>query len=138
MILKMTNRNKKFYMYMGKFFGSRTIEKQINDRIYDDDDKEWYIYMDEEKIKAFVSINKNVIKNIYTEQEHYLEKLLKKIASEREVTYSTVTKSYIKVYEKCGFEISKQGGYKNFVIIYMEVYMFLHICHDYPNVLLTY
>ena len=114
----MTNQNKKFYGYMGKFFGSRTIEKQINDRIYDDDSKEWYIYIEEETVVAFVSINKNVIKNIYTTKGKYLEKLLKKIATEREVTYSTVTNRYLKVYEKSGYKVSQTTGYKNFVIIY--------------------
>ena len=118
MILKMTNQNKKFYGYMGKFFGSRAIEKQINDRIYDDDSKEWYIYIEEETVEAFVSINKNVIKNIYTTKGKYLEKILKKIAAEREVTYSTVTNKYLEVYEKSGYKVSQTAGYKNFVIIY--------------------
>ena len=120
MIVRMTNQNKKFYIYMGRFFGSRAIEKEINDRIYDDDGKEWYIYIEEEKVVAFVSINKNVIKNIYTTKEEYLEKLLKKIATKREITYSTVTHKYINVYEKSGYKVSQTAGYKNFVIIYIE------------------
>ena len=120
MILKMTNQNKKFYDYMGKFFGSRMIEKEINDRIYDDDNKEWYIYREEEKVEAFVSINKNVIKNIYTTKEEYLEKILKKIATKREITYSTVTNKYIDAYEKSGYNVSHSSGYKNFVIIFFD------------------
>ena len=43
MIIKMTNKDEKFYEYMGRLFGSRLVEKQTNDRIYDDDSKEWYI-----------------------------------------------------------------------------------------------
>ena len=41
MIKKITNKEEDFYQYMGKIFGSRSIERQINDRIYDDDSKEW-------------------------------------------------------------------------------------------------
>ena len=42
MILKLNNKDTNFYNYMGKIFGSRPIEKQVNDRIYDDSNKEWY------------------------------------------------------------------------------------------------
>ena len=76
MIVKLKNDNEKFYQYMGKFFGSRLVEKQTNDRIYDDSDKEWYIYLEGKKAVAFVSIQKNTIKNIYTTKQEYLEKLL--------------------------------------------------------------
>lgn len=120
MIRKMTNRNKNFYKYMGKFFGSRLIEKQINDRIYDDDDKQWYIYFEEGEIVAFVSVNKNIIKNIYTTKGEYLEQLLRVIVRENEITYSTVINTYTDIYKKCGFKVSDQTGYKNFVMIYME------------------
>ena len=120
MIVNMTNQDENFYNYMGKFFGSRKIEKQINDRIYDDDGKKWYIYLEDDKVMAFVSINKNVIKNIYTTDEKYLEKILKKIVKENTITYSTVVKKYLNTYEKCGFKVSKETGYKNFIMIYIE------------------
>jgi len=35
---------------MGKLFGSRLVEKQTNDRIYDDDGKEWYLYLEKENL----------------------------------------------------------------------------------------
>ena len=119
MVVKMTNKDEKFYEYMGKFFGSRLVEKQTNDRIYDDDNKEWYIYIEEEKVKAFVSITKDVIKNIYTLKEQYLEEILKEINKERNITNSIVTNQYSEIYERCGFIIEGQS-YKNFVTIYME------------------
>lgn len=120
MVIKMTNKDERFYYYMGKFFGSRLIEKQTNDRMYDDDSKQWYIYFEEKKVMAFVSINKNVIKNIYTTKEKYLEEILIKIKKENEITYSIVTNYYKDIYEKCGFKVSKNQDYKNFVTIYME------------------
>lgn len=120
MIIKMTNKEDKFYLYMGKFFGSRLVEKQTNDRIYDDDNKEWYIYLEQEKVMAFVSINKNVIKNIYTTKEQYLVELLEKIRKENNITYSIVTNVYTDIYERSGFQVNKNQDYKNFVSIYME------------------
>ena len=82
MILKLTNKDEKFYEYMGKFFGSRLVQRQTNDRIYDDPDKLWYIYKDGEKVVAFISIQKNTIKNLYTTKQEYLEKLLERVKKE--------------------------------------------------------
>lgn len=120
MVIKITNKEKYFYQYMGKFFGSRLVEKQTSDRIYDDDNKQWYIYLEENKVMAFVSISKNVIKNIYTTKEKYLEEILKKINKENDITYSIVTNNYTEIYEKCGFKVNQQTEYKNFVTIYMR------------------
>lgn len=120
MVIKITNKEEKFYSYMGKFFGSRLVERQTNDRIYDDSGKQWYLYLEEEKVMAFVSIRKNIIKNIYTTKEKYLEEILKEIKKENKITYSIVTNNYIEVYERAGFEVAKNENYKNFVTIYGE------------------
>ena len=118
MILKMTNKDEDFYKYMGKFFGSRIVEKQTNDRIYDDPYKTWYIYIYDERPVAFVSIERNAIKNIYTIKEKYLEELLEEIMHERKISSSIVTNLYINLYEKLGFEFLDRESYKNFVVIY--------------------
>lgn len=120
MIIKITNKEEKFYQYMGKFFGSRLVERQTNDRIYDDNNKEWYIYLEEEKVMAFVSISKNVIKNIYAIKGKYLEEILKEISKNNNITNSIVTNYYAELYEKCGFKINKEQEYKNFVTIYTK------------------
>ena len=121
MIVKMTNKDEKFYQYMGKFFGSRLVEKQTNDRIYDDDSKKWYLYIKEGKVIEFVSIRKNIIKNLYAIKEKYLEEILIKIQQENIITYSIVSSQYKEVYERSGFKLGKNQDYKNFVTIYMEV-----------------
>ncbi len=120
MIKKITNKEENFYEYMGRFFGSRLVEKQTSDRMYDDDNKEWYIYLEEGKVQAFVSMNKKVIKNIYTTKEKYLEEILTKIKNECDITYSIVTNYYQDIYEKCGFKVGKNQDYKNFTTIYLE------------------
>lgn len=118
MVIKMTNQDENFYQYMGKFFGSRLVERQTNDRIYDDDNKTWYLYLEEEKVKGFVSICKNIIKNIYTTKEEYLIEIFHEIQKENTISDSVVTNYYREIYEKCGFEIKNQS-YKNFVTIDM-------------------
>ena len=120
MIIKLKNTDEKFYQYMVKFFGSRLVEKQTNDRIYDDSDKEWYIYLEGKKAVAFVSIQKNVIKNIYTTKQEYLEKLLERIKRENKITNSIVTNTYKDLYERCGFLLDNNSNYKNFVTIYTQ------------------
>lgn len=120
MIKKITNKDENFYQYMGKFFGSRLIEKQTNDRIYDDDGKVWYIYLEDKRVVAFVSVIKNVIKNIYATKEKYLEEILIKIKEENEITYSVVTNYYKQIYERCGYQVGKNQDYKNFITIYIE------------------
>lgn len=120
MVIKMTNKEQTFYQYMGKYFGSRLVEKQVNDRIYDDSNKEWYISLEENTVKAFVSISKNVIKNIYATDLKCLEEILNVVKNENNITYSIVTNCYIEVYEKCGFKVNNSQNYKNFVTIYIE------------------
>lgn len=117
MIVKMNNKDEKFYQYMGKFFGSRLVERQTNDRIYDDDKKEWYLYIEDDSVIAFVSTQNKVIKNIYCYKEKNLEELLNYIKKEEKITNSILTKRYIEVYQKCGFKVSENETYKNFVMI---------------------
>ena len=120
MIIRITNEDDKFYQYMGKFFGSRLVERQTNDRIYDDPDKVWYIFLDGKKVVAFVSIQKNTIKNLYTTKQEYLEKLLERVKRENKITTSIVTNTYKDLYEKCGFILNNNNNFKNFVTIYTE------------------
>ena len=117
MLVKMNNKDEKFYQYMGKFFGSRLVEKQINDRIYDDDKKQWYFYLVDDNVEAFISIQNRKIKNIYCYKEKSLEELLKYVVKQEEIVNSIVTKRYIDTYIKCGFQIDENEYYKNFVTI---------------------
>lgn len=122
MIKKINNKDKNFYQYMGKFFGSRLVEKQVNDRIYDDDKKEWYIYIENDIVLAFVSIQNKVIKNVYCYKENYLEDVFNYIKEKEKIDKidsSILTKNYIEVYKKCGFKIVDEETYKNFVVAYI-------------------
>lgn len=118
MIVEMNNKAEGFYNYMGKIFGSRIVQRQISDRIYDDNDKEWYLYIEDGRVVACLSILNNVIKNVYTIKDSYLEEILKEVKKERKIKESIVPNTYAKLYEKAGFKINKADSMKNFMIIY--------------------
>ena len=122
MIIKLTNKDENFYQYMGKFFGSRMVQKQTNDRIFDDDNKVWYLYVEDNIITSFVSVTKNIIKNIYTTKNEHLIELINQLKKDNknQIAKSIVTNAYLEVYEKCKFEIEPKQLSKNFVTIYMK------------------
>lgn len=122
MILKLTNKDENFYPYMGKFFGSRTVQRQTNDRIFDDNNKTWYLYLENDVITAFISVTRNIIKNIYSTNDEHLVEIFKTIKHENnnEIAKSIVTTAYLEIYEKCKFQIEPRQFSKNFVIIYMK------------------
>lgn len=65
--MKITNKDPDFYKIMGPVFGSRLIQRETGDRFYDDDNKDWYISLDNlNNVIAVVSVSNNVIKNIYS------------------------------------------------------------------------
>lgn len=118
MILKLTNKDANFYNYMGKFFGSRIVQTETKDRIYDDNNKLWYIYVDsDDKAYGFISICDGTIKNIYSSNESYLKKLLKQILQDMKIEPSIVTKLYEHLYTECGFIVTSLDNYKHFVMI---------------------
>lgn len=118
MIVKMTNKDDDFYLYMGKFFGSRIVQTETKDRIYDDNNKVWYIYLNQnKKACAFISVCDDVIKNIYSSANEYLEKLFSALMKDIPIKPSIVTKIYEDIYVKCGLKISTIDNYKHFIMI---------------------
>ena len=120
MITKMTNKDEDFYTYMGKFFGSRIVQSETKDRIYDDNNKLWYLYLNTDgrpKVCAFASVCNGVIKNIYTSSNDCLEALLMEMKKEKSIKDSIVTKIYEDIYVKCGFKIHTLDTYKHFIMI---------------------
>lgn len=114
----MTNKDECFYSYMGKFFGSRIVQTETKDRIYDDNNKVWYIYLDQNnKVCAFVSICDNVIKNIYSTNDVCLKELLLDLKKQISIESSIVTKIYENVYLDCGLKINSLDNYKHFIMI---------------------
>lgn len=118
MILKINNKDANFYYYMGKFFGSRIVQTETKDRIYDDSNKLWYIYLDKDnKPYGFISVCDNVIKNIYSSNDNYLKELVNELKKDIAIQPSIVTKLYENIYKDCGLTVTSLDNYKHFVMI---------------------
>ena len=119
MIIKMNNQDKDFYKYMGPVFGSRKVESETNDRIYDDDKKIWYLYANQKskKVLSLVSVSTNVIKNVYTTDEKYLIELLKEVQQDISIKSSVVPIVYKDIYKESGLTITEINGYKNYISV---------------------
>lgn len=118
MIVKMTNKDDNFYSYMGRFFGSRIVQTETKDRIYDDNNKIWYIYLDKnERSSAFISVHNSVIKNVYSSNDTYLKELILEIKNDFVIKDSIVTNVYENVYLDCGLQIIHLDNYKHFIMI---------------------
>ena len=116
MIVKLTNKDESFYQHMGKFFGSRLIQKETSDRIYDDNDKSWYIYLKDDISLGFISVSKNTIKNIFAVKTDYIIELLNTVQQDIPLSPSVVPNLYSDIYKECGFNVNNTS-YKNFVVI---------------------
>lgn len=104
---------------MGKFFGSRIVQTETKDRIYDDTNKTWYLAMDKDskKIYGFISICEGMLKNIYATNDFYLKELLIEIKKDFVIQPSIVTNLYENIYLDCGLKITKLDSYKHFIMV---------------------
>jgi len=114
-IVKLNNKSKDFYAHMGKLFGSRLVEEATHDRIYDDPDKKWYVYFEQDRACAFVSVKNYKIKNVYAHKKRYLVPLLEEVVKNEVIVPSIVTKAFVAQYEEAGFVVKERSV--NFVEI---------------------
>lgn len=111
--MKIDRSNPDFYKVMGPVFGSRLIQRQTNDRFYDDPDKEWFIEQSGDHIDYVISVKDGVIKNIYLENGAKAVEALKAIYLD--VTSGIVPACYAGVYMEAGYLVSENSA--NFVTI---------------------
>lgn len=52
-IIRLTNRDPRFYPMLGPFLARRDVEKEIGYKVYDDDGKEWLIAVDDGQVAGF-------------------------------------------------------------------------------------
>lgn len=83
-----TNQHPGFYEDLGPFFGSRTIEKELGAKIYDDPDRQWVIIKDNAAVAAIASIevkgSKAYFKNTYVMPQYRDQGLYTKLCTVRE------------------------------------------------------
>ena len=115
--MKINNKDKDFYIYLGPIFGSREVQRKTGDRFYDDDGKEWYIHLESGGIDVSVSILNGKIRNVYSENEKELTEILKEI--HREVASGMIPVAYLESFIKAGYTVDETKTKKtmNFVSI---------------------
>ena len=52
-IVCINNKDNRFYPLMGPFLARREVEKEIGYKIYDDDDKEWFVVLEGGSVIGF-------------------------------------------------------------------------------------
>ena len=118
--IKRTDAN--FYCNMGKFFGSRQVAKEVGINIYDDSNKRWFVYFENDVIVGFASLKNNLVSDCYVIPEKrnngiftYILNFL--IQSSYGKLNANCTQASKKVFNNLGFtEVRKS---KNFT--YMEL-----------------
>lgn len=115
--MKINNKDKDFYIYLGPIFGSREVQRKTGDRFYDDDGKEWYIHLESGHVDVSVSVLKGKIRNVYSENEKELTEILKEIL--HEVSSGMIPVVYLKSFIKAGYTVDETKTKKtmNFVPI---------------------
>lgn len=113
--MKITNKDPGFYDLLGPIFGSRKVHRETGDRFFDDDKKEWYLEVNDEKeILAVISLSGETIKNVYCQSQDSLIQLLKDVYYS--TGSSTVPSVYLDAYKKAGYSI-EESELKKFVKI---------------------
>lgn len=103
--MKINNKDKNFYIYLGPIFGSREVQRKTGDRFYDDDGKEWYIHLESGHVDVSVSVLKGKIRNVYSENEKELTEILKEIL--HEVSSGMIPVVYLESFIKAGYTVDE-------------------------------
>lgn len=109
-----TNQHKDFYKIMGPIFGSRAIEKITGDRFYDDDEKIWYLHFNSEgKVDVYISLKKNIIKNVFAFESDILVEVLVSITTD--ISKSVIPVIYENAFVLAGYTVVERK--KRFVAV---------------------
>ena len=113
-MMKLTREDDRFYEILGPVFGSRVIQRVTTDRFYDDEEKTWYLDMDETGDILYVfSVKKHVLKNIYVGDADAAVEGLKE--AKEDIKSGRVTKLYESLYKEAGFLV------KDYSVNYVDI-----------------
>lgn len=123
----MTNQDKNFYSYMGPFFGSRKVAKELGMPLWDDDNI-WIIAFNHDKVIGFCSFikhksqSKATLKSAYVLEEYRNKGVYDRLFKERlnvlkkmkiKHLVATTTEKSWSTHERYGFKhITNRGRYR--------------------------
>jgi N-acetylglutamate synthase-like GNAT family acetyltransferase len=104
----MSNDNPAFYRLIGPLMGSRTVEKEVGIRMYDDGDKCWYTAWHGDIFAGVASVRCTVVSDCYIKPQYrrsgaltaILESIVKDHAAGLRATCTSMSRG---VFERAGF-----------------------------------
>ncbi len=121
-VTRMTNKDKGFYSLLGPYLARRSVEKELGYRIYDDDEKTWFIAKETNDVQGFCylaekSDGKYQVGSCYVVHEYRKKGIFGKLidaavmaAGEGLVFVTTNSKVMQDILVAKGFEPAKQKG----------------------------
>lgn len=125
-IVRLTNTEQRFYLLLGPFLARREIEKEIGYKLYDDDDKEWFVALDDDIVMGFCYRQEKPkgsyqIGSCYVVEKHRRRGVLKNLLAEatRNITgdiYLTTRNLVLQqmLLSKGFDELSKRGSFTRY------------------------
>jgi ribosomal protein S18 acetylase RimI-like enzyme len=128
-IIKTVNRDSAFYQLMGKFLGNRKIIKILGEPLFDDDNKEWFLALSEQKeVIGFASVtiknDKVYFADSWTVEEYRKQGIFNALLVARIKSYpgkrlqTICNNNSFKYFQLNGFQLQKQT--KNYYFMYLE------------------
>ena len=116
-IRTMSNVHPDFYRLIGPLMGSRQVEREVGIRLYDDEDKEWYVAWVDGFFAGVASVRGPVVSDCYVRPAYRnngaLTAMLTSIVKDHPVALrATCTAMSAGVFAQAGFKLKKQT--KNF------------------------
>ena len=117
-------RDDEFYKFMGRFFASLDIAKELEQQIYDKKNTTWYIFTKKKNVKGFVSVcEKNThyfIDNLYVLPEYRNMNIANQFIShivndftDKPLKCIACNPLALRIFNNHGFvEVGKNGKYK--------------------------
>ena len=125
MIKKLNSSEYNFYFLMGKFFADRSIIKEMDCQIYNEEGMEWYVNFNKEgQIVGFASIQKKNNGTFYLDNFYVIleyrnkgigKELLKAVLKDHPKNVRLISRNEVAIhmFEKYGFkEYGHNGRYK--------------------------
>ena len=121
-INRITNTDKEFYKIMGPFISRREIVKELGYNIWDDDNKNWFVAIKNDKVCGFVAAiarnNSIIFCNDYVLPQYRKQGIYEALFAARLYNYknniitATVTNASLGCYLANGFSVvGKRGKY---------------------------
>ena len=108
------NTDYEFYKLLGPFLARRSIEKEIGSKIYDDDNKIWFVAKKDKDVIGFAAVIKNNVCSSYILPQYrkigIFTKILLYIINNYKKLKTVANQNSYKIFLKNGFIVKRKKG----------------------------